>query len=136
MSGAAILGIGVWFLADKNVSSYFTVVQLDTDDLYFKLSSYILIGFGGFVFLVGFCGCCGAIRGSKCLLGFVSITFWKTHFIHPIFSSPCTGKIWFEVVSSSFEFTQFQYTLYILYKNVYSPLLWFCPLSTGWNEQN
>lgn len=24
------------------------------------------------MFLVGFCGCCGAVRESKCLLGFVS----------------------------------------------------------------
>lgn len=34
-----------------------------------KVGAYILIGFGAFVFLVGFCGCCGAIRRSKCLLG-------------------------------------------------------------------
>ena len=59
-------------IADKNISSYFEVLNLDTHDQYFKYSSYILIAFGIFVFLVGFCGCCGAIRGSKCLLGFVS----------------------------------------------------------------
>ncbi|XP_069133003.1 CD82 antigen-like [Argopecten irradians] len=70
LSGGAILGVGIWFLVDKNISSYFTVVDIDTTDSYFKYAAYILIAFGAFVFLVGFCGCCGAIRGSKCLLGF------------------------------------------------------------------
>lgn len=56
-------------IADKNIGSYFEVLNLDTHDQYFKYASYILIAFGVFVFLVGFCGCCGAIRSSKCLLG-------------------------------------------------------------------
>lgn len=69
LSGAAILGVGIWMIADKNIGSYFEVLNIDTHDQYFKYASYILIAFGVFVFLVGFCGCCGAIRGSKCLLG-------------------------------------------------------------------
>ncbi|XP_053384688.1 tetraspanin-18-like [Mercenaria mercenaria] len=69
LSGAAILGVGVWMIVDKNIGSYFEVLNLDTHDQFFKYAAYILIAFGVFVFLVGFCGCCGAIRGSKCLLG-------------------------------------------------------------------
>lgn len=69
LSGAAILGVGVWMIVDKNIGSYFEVLNIDTHDQYFKYAAYILIAFGVFVFLVGFCGCCGAIRGSKCLLG-------------------------------------------------------------------
>lgn len=33
---------------------------------------YILIVAGGLVMLVGFFGCCGAVRESQCLLGSVS----------------------------------------------------------------
>lgn len=33
---------------------------------------YILIGAGSLVMLVGFFGCCGAVRESQCLLGSVS----------------------------------------------------------------
>lgn len=33
---------------------------------------YILIGAGGLVMLVGFFGCCGAVKESQCLLGSVS----------------------------------------------------------------
>ena len=73
LSGAAILAIGIWMIADKNIGSYFEVLNIDSNDHYFRYSSIILIAFGVFVFLVGFCGCCGAIRGSKCLLGFVSL---------------------------------------------------------------
>ncbi|XP_048727431.1 CD9 antigen-like isoform X2 [Ostrea edulis] len=70
LSGAALLGVGIWFKVDKNINSYFDVVDVDTQDPYFDYAVYVLIGFGAFVFLVGFCGCCGAIRESKCLLGF------------------------------------------------------------------
>ncbi|XP_052799957.1 CD82 antigen-like [Mya arenaria] len=69
LSGAAILGVGVWMIVDKNINSYFDVLNVDTHDQYFKYAAYMLIAFGVFVFLVGFFGCCGAIRGSKCLLG-------------------------------------------------------------------
>lgn len=36
------------------------------------LGVYILIGAGSLVMLVGFFGCCGAVRESQCLLGSVS----------------------------------------------------------------
>jgi len=58
-------------IVDKNIGSYFEVLNIDTHDQFFRYAAYILIAFGVFVFLVGFCGCCGAIRGSKCLLGLV-----------------------------------------------------------------
>jgi len=71
LSGVAILSVGVWILVDKGLEEYLDVVKDamgDEDTL--RTAAYILIGFGAFVFLVGFCGCCGAIRRSKCLLGF------------------------------------------------------------------
>ncbi|XP_059157892.1 CD82 antigen-like [Physella acuta] len=71
LSGAAILGVGIWILVDPNFKDYMKVITDGTNDTEFlKVSAYILIGFGAFIFLVGFCGCCGAIRASKCLLGF------------------------------------------------------------------
>lgn len=71
LSGAAILGVGIWILVDPQIKNYTKVIKDGTkDEEFLKISAYILIGFGTFVFLVGFCGCCGAIRNSKCLLGF------------------------------------------------------------------
>lgn len=71
LSGAAILGVGIWILVDKDLQDYLDVIKdaMEDEDA-LRNAAYILIGFGAFVFLVGFCGCCGAIRRSKCLLGF------------------------------------------------------------------
>ncbi|XP_071100032.1 tetraspanin-18-like [Haliotis cracherodii] len=70
LSGAAILGIGIWFLVDPNIQSYLDVIQVKGEGELLKYAAYIFIAFGAFVFAVGFCGCCGAIRNSQCLLGF------------------------------------------------------------------
>lgn len=43
---------------------------------------YITLGMGGMLFLLGFLGCCGAIRENKCLLLFVSqLTNLKCGFV-------------------------------------------------------
>lgn len=62
VSGVGIVG----FYQSKNVS--FCVIP------YFTHFSgvYILIGAGSLIMLVGFFGCCGAVKESQCLLGSVS----------------------------------------------------------------
>lgn len=71
LSGAAILAVGIWILVDPDLQEYLDVIKSASEDEdAMSTAAYILIGFGAFVFLVGFCGCCGAIRKSKCLLGF------------------------------------------------------------------
>ncbi|XP_050409933.1 tetraspanin-18 [Patella vulgata] len=70
LSGVALLGVGIWFLVDPNIAHYLEVVNFDIEGNALKYSAYILIAFGAFIFLVGFTGCCGAIRKSKCLIGF------------------------------------------------------------------
>ena len=46
------------------------MASTNTDQM--RMVAYILIGVGVFIFIVGFFGCCGAIRESKCMLGMVS----------------------------------------------------------------
>jgi hypothetical protein len=43
-------GIGIWFLADKDISSKIEIVQIDSGDEYFKFAAYLFIAFGAFVF--------------------------------------------------------------------------------------
>ncbi|XP_005093634.1 CD82 antigen [Aplysia californica] len=70
LSGVVILGVGIWILVDPDLQDYLDVIKdASGGEDFLKIAAYILIGFGAFVFLVGFCGCCGAIRRSKCLLG-------------------------------------------------------------------
>uniref|UniRef100_A0A3Q2XBN6 Tetraspanin 2b n=1 Tax=Hippocampus comes TaxID=109280 RepID=A0A3Q2XBN6_HIPCM len=66
LMGSFVLAVGLWLRFDPE-----TVSLLNGDkapDTYF-IGVYILIGAGSLVMLVGFFGCCGAVRESQCLLG-------------------------------------------------------------------
>ncbi|CAH1786586.1 unnamed protein product [Owenia fusiformis] len=63
LAGAGLLGIGAWARVDQGK---FDILLGSEFSVY---AAYILIGVGIFLFIVGFTGCCGAIRESKCLLG-------------------------------------------------------------------
>ncbi|XP_028308131.1 CD9 antigen [Gouania willdenowi] len=66
LMGSFVLAVGLWLRFDPE-----TVSLLGSDkapDTFF-IGVYILIGAGSLVMLVGFFGCCGAVRESQCLLG-------------------------------------------------------------------
>jgi len=65
LAGAAILGVGIYLVVSDDVHE----VQQFINSNNFYTGCYILIGVGAFSFLVGFSGCCGAIKESQCLLG-------------------------------------------------------------------
>ena len=70
LAGAAILGVGVWSAVD---SSSFLGVLDTVEDLPQEVSqliyvSYLLIALGSVLLIIGFLGCCGAIRESRCML--------------------------------------------------------------------
>ncbi len=44
----------------------------ETNLHFIKLTAYVFICSGVFLFFIGFVGCCGSIKEDKCLLGFVS----------------------------------------------------------------
>lgn len=69
ISGLAILAIGIWMLVDDTIVDLLDFVNVGEDDNMLEYAAYILIGVGSFAVIVGFCGCCGAIKKSKCLLG-------------------------------------------------------------------
>ncbi|XP_059396488.1 CD9 antigen-like [Carassius carassius] len=64
MIGSLVLAVGLWLRLDSK-----TVSLLDGGPGTFFIGVYILIAAGGLVMLVGFFGCCGAVRESQCLLG-------------------------------------------------------------------
>ena len=66
------LGIGIWMYVDPGAS-----LNAFMGKYSFKIPSAILMGAGAIVMLTGFCGCAGAIRESRCLLGSVSYIFLK-----------------------------------------------------------
>jgi hypothetical protein len=63
LSGLGIVAIGVWTLWDRN-----HYVSLLTSTTY-AATTYVLLGTGGAILLVGFIGCCGAWRENRlCLM--------------------------------------------------------------------
>lgn len=58
----ALLGLGIWM----------AVRASNFEDLFSEqnaaIVAYMMIGIGGLLFLIGFSGCCGAMRESTCLL--------------------------------------------------------------------
>jgi len=76
LSGCAITGIAIWARLDNSFRSHLQSVydsgavqnpSFNIEQYYLFL--YIIMGFGAFVMLTGFLGCCGAICESACLLG-------------------------------------------------------------------
>lgn len=65
LMGSLVLAVGLWLRLDTNTVSLLGEGGPET----FFIGVYILIAAGGLVMLVGFFGCCGAVRESQCLLG-------------------------------------------------------------------
>lgn len=61
--------MGIWLRVDPNVAKY--VNQAEEINVFFTLA-YILMAIGIIIMVIGFLGCCGAIRESQCMLGAVS----------------------------------------------------------------
>ncbi|KAJ8360458.1 hypothetical protein SKAU_G00169830 [Synaphobranchus kaupii] len=64
--GSLVLAVGLWLRFDPDIVSLLT--KEGAPETFF-MGVYILIGAGGLMMLVGFFGCCGAVRESQCLLG-------------------------------------------------------------------
>ncbi|XP_030233963.1 tetraspanin-18 isoform X1 [Gadus morhua] len=65
LGGSFLLGVGLWVLLDP--MGFREIVA--ANPLLFT-GVYIILALGGLLFLLGFLGCCGAIRENKCLLLF------------------------------------------------------------------
>lgn len=71
LAGAGILGVGVWARVDS--SSLFSLLDHEDDEGSLELEqlytvSYVVIAVGAVLLIIGFLGCCGAVRESKCML--------------------------------------------------------------------
>ncbi|XP_023689993.1 CD9 antigen-like [Paramormyrops kingsleyae] len=66
MIGSLVLAVGLWLRFDSNITS---LLNIEGAPHTFYFGVYILIGAGALMMLVGFFGCCGAVRESQCLLG-------------------------------------------------------------------
>jgi len=63
-AGVALLGVSIWLLVDDSLED---VVEVAGINIY--TGSYVLVAAGAVMLVVGFAGCCGALKESTCLLG-------------------------------------------------------------------
>jgi len=78
ISGGVVLGVGLWTLLDKH--HYVTLLSSST----YPAATYILIGAGALVMLVGFIGCCGAWREKRGYLVTYSMCLWVIFLLQAI----------------------------------------------------
>ncbi|XP_067655197.1 CD9 antigen-like [Haliotis asinina] len=71
--GLALLAVGIWVCLDPNIHMY---LEEEEDIRLARIGGYGLIAVGIIIAIVGFFGCCGALRESQCLLisFFISLT--------------------------------------------------------------
>lgn len=70
VAGAAVLGLGIWFKVDSgSILGILESVDNAPDGLSELVNvSYMLIGVGAVLLVIGFLGCCGAVKESRCML--------------------------------------------------------------------
>nr|XP_057930495.1 tetraspanin-1-like [Doryrhamphus excisus]XP_057930496.1 tetraspanin-1-like [Doryrhamphus excisus] len=70
LAGAAILGVGIWVKVDSNsfMGILDSVEELPSEISQVANIAYLLIAVGAILLVIGFLGCCGAMRESRCML--------------------------------------------------------------------
>ncbi|KAF9795619.1 hypothetical protein SFRURICE_010377 [Spodoptera frugiperda] len=63
LAGLAIIGLGT--AVHVNLNDFYQIIDI-------RVLTISVIVLGCIVFVIAFCACCGAIRESKCMLGFSS----------------------------------------------------------------
>lgn len=70
IAGVLFLGVGIWLVVSDAAEETITEkLHLTVESETLEAIGYTVIGIGSFMFLIGFCGCCGAIRESAIMIG-------------------------------------------------------------------
>ncbi|XP_026096575.1 LOW QUALITY PROTEIN: CD9 antigen-like [Carassius auratus] len=85
LAGTGVLAVGLWLRFDERTKTLFTGEGAPT---VFLTGVYILIVAGAIMMVVGFLGCCGAIKESACMLGLFFM------FLLLIFAAEVAAGIW------------------------------------------
>ncbi|XP_068606218.1 tetraspanin 35 [Brachionichthys hirsutus] len=70
LAGVAILGVGIWVKVDSgSILTYLGKIENAPPELSQVLNvGYLLIALGVLLLVIGFLGCCGAVKESRCML--------------------------------------------------------------------
>ncbi|XP_063111211.1 tetraspanin-8 isoform X2 [Cavia porcellus] len=65
LCGTLILGIAIWIRVSKDGNEVFSAGNSDVNPF---IATNILIAVGAIIMILGFLGCCGAVKESRCML--------------------------------------------------------------------
>ncbi|XP_047245303.1 CD9 antigen-like isoform X2 [Girardinichthys multiradiatus] len=85
LAGTGVLTVGLWLRFDTRTKGLF---EGDESPSVFFTGVYLLIAAGALMMVVGFLGCCGAIKESPCMLGLFFL------FLLLIFAAEVAAGIW------------------------------------------
>lgn len=85
LAGTAVLGVGLWLRFDPRTAG---LMDVQDSPSVFVTGVYILVAAGALMMVVGFLGCCGAIKESPCMLGLFFV------FLLLIFTVEVVAGIW------------------------------------------
>ncbi|CAF0932169.1 unnamed protein product [Didymodactylos carnosus] len=78
--GAALLALGIYVMVDPKFQKIKALLPINTNNSYLDqgfsyitMIAIVVVVLGSILFILGFCGCCGAMRRSICLLTVYSI---------------------------------------------------------------
>ncbi|XP_031586176.1 CD9 antigen-like isoform X1 [Oreochromis aureus] len=116
LAGTAVLAVGLWLRFDSRTAGLF---EGEESPSVFFTGVYILIAAGALMMVVGFLGCCGAIKESPCMLG---LFFF---FLLLIFAAEVAAGIWGLSNSDQVveDITEFYKQTYANYKDTKQPAL-------------
>lgn len=66
LAGCALLAVGIWVKVDEK--SFTDLFDHDQLKQFLGVGVYVIIAVGAIIMILGFLGCCGAIRESQCML--------------------------------------------------------------------
>uniref|UniRef100_A0A3Q0RZP0 Tetraspanin n=1 Tax=Amphilophus citrinellus TaxID=61819 RepID=A0A3Q0RZP0_AMPCI len=116
LAGTAVLAVGLWLRFDSRTAGLF---EGEESPSVFFTGVYILIAAGALMMVVGFLGCCGAIKESPCMLGLFFL------FLLLIFAAEVAAGIWGLSNSDRVveDITEFYKQTYANYKDTKQPAL-------------
>uniref|UniRef100_A0A914X2U9 Tetraspanin n=1 Tax=Plectus sambesii TaxID=2011161 RepID=A0A914X2U9_9BILA len=69
LTGFVLLFLGIWMLVDPKRNYLLDLVNFSEDEPLLKFAAYSCLAAGSITLVIGFLGCCGALKGVRCMLG-------------------------------------------------------------------
>lgn len=135
LAGAAILGVGIWVKVDRgSIFGLIEKIEHAPNEVTQLLNmAYLFIALGSVLLIIGFLGCCGVVRQSKCMLLVVWIyvvllTLTLVLLLHMVYIYMCVYKYYVNILWKNLAIYSFPVLHYkIKVKCILPPVFYYNP---------